>query len=116
MEMNLLWGIMSIVMLLFGLYAFIAYFRMRKGGPVDKFLILGNEFPEEKCKNIKLLRERSLPAILIFAIGTSLFGILEMIHAFVRNFGVWNIIPIMLFFIVLFWFEIYIAKLKSALF
>ena len=116
MEMNLLWGIMSIVILLFGLYSFIAYFKMRNGGPVNKVLILGKEFPEEKCKNIKLLRERSLPALLIFAVGTSIFGILEMIHAFVQNFGVWNIIPIMLFFIVIFWFETYTAKLKSALF
>ena len=116
MENNLMWGIMSILIVLCGFYGFFAYFRMKKGGPIDKILILGNEFPEEKCKDIELLRARSLPAVLIFSIGTTLFGVLELIHAFVRYFGVWNIIPIMLFFIVIFWFVTYTSKLKSALF
>lgn len=116
MSGNMLMGIMDIFIIGCGLYGFFSYFRMKKGGPIDKVLILGKDFPEEKCKDVEALRARTLPALLIFSILTTLCGIAELIDTFVLDFGVWNIIVLMIFFVQLFWFVTYTTKARNVYF
>lgn len=116
MDVTQIWSLFGIFMIGCGLYGFYAYFSMKKGGPINKILILGDGFPEEKCKDKEELRAKSLPALLLFAITTTVYGVCDFVHCTVMNLGFIHSIVMMLFFIVLLWFMVYTTKLKKELF
>ena len=116
MGANELFGFVSIMVICCGLYGFYAYFSMKKGGPINETLLLGKDFPEYKCKDKEQFREKSLPAVLIFSIVTTLFGICDLIHCYVKDLGFFHAIAMMIFFIVLLWFMVFTTKLKKELF
>ncbi len=116
MDLVQIWIIWAVVMIGCGIYGFYAYFSMKKGGPINKVLILGDGFPEEKCKDKEQMREKSLPALLLFSITTTIYGICDLVHWTVQDLGFIHTIVMAIFFIILLWFMVYTSKLKKELF
>ncbi|MEE1086345.1 MAG: hypothetical protein U0L05_04130 [Schaedlerella sp.] len=109
-------SIISVFVTSCGIYGLYAYIRMKTGGPINKALLLGEGFPEEKCKDKEEFRARSMPALLIFSIVTILFGVCDLIHCGFKDLGFIHAIAMMVFFIVLLWFMVVTTKLKKELF
>lgn len=110
------YALLSAMVIAFGLYIFYAYFSMKKGGPVNNSLLAGNECREGKCKNETAYRARTLPAVLVFAIVTTAFGVIDMINYLVKRLGVWHKVALAVFFITLLWYMVYTAKMKRLYF
>lgn len=110
------YALLSVMVICFGIYIFYAYFSMKKGGPVNNSLLAGKECSEGKCKNEEAYRARTLPAVLILAIVTTCFGIIDMINYLVQRLGIWHKLALAVFFIVLLWYMVYTSKAKRIYF
>lgn len=114
--MEEMFGFLSIIVLGCGIYSFYAYFQMKKGGPINEALLLGRSYDEYKCKDKAAFLEKSLPAVLAFAIMSTIYGVVDFIHCYVQPIKTVDMICMILFFVVLVWFLVYTGKLKKIYF
>ena len=99
--MDEMFGFISIMVVGFGLYGFYAYFQMKKGGPI---------------KDREQFVKKSLPAVLIFACASVIYGVIDLIHCYVQPLGILDVIGLIGFLAVLVWYLVYTSKLKKQYF
>ncbi len=114
--MDEMFGFISIMVVGFGLYGFYAYFQMKKGGPINEALLLGRSYAEYKCKDKEQFVKKSLPAVLIFACASVIYGVIDLIHCYVQPLGILDVIGLIGFLAVLVWYLVYTSKLKKQYF
>lgn len=111
-----MFGMISILILGCGVYGFYAYFKMKKDGHINEVLLLGKSYTEQMCKDKEAFSKKALPAILIFAVVTTLYGAIDAIHYFVMPLDVLDWIGMAVFLVMLVWFMIYTTQLKKKYF
>ena len=83
-NMNSVWGIIGIIVLICGVYALYAFIKMKTTGEINASLLLGKEYTYKKCKNKDAYVKKAGPALLVFGIFpckifiASFFGYLKV--------------------------------------
>lgn len=111
-----MFGFLSLIFLGCGVYSFYAYFKMKKGGPINDTLLLGGAYEEYKCKDKEAFLKKALPAVLTLAIVSTVYGIIDFVHFYVQPLGVLDTIGMVAFFVTLLGFFVYTGKLKKMYF
>ena len=96
---------LSVLVLAAGVYIVYEYVKMLKTGHISEILLLGKGTPESRCKDREAYTKRAYPAVLVLAIVTMAYGIIDFLNFFV-----------VIFLIVLFGYMIYTSKLKKKYF
>lgn len=109
-------GFVSVLVFGCGIYGLYAYIKMKKDGHINETLLLGKNYMEHMCKDRKTFVEKSLPAVLIFGIAATVYGIIDMVHWFVTPIPALDYIGLAVFLIVLIWYMAYTSKLKKKYF
>lgn len=111
--MEEMFGFLSVIVIGCGVYSLYAYIQMKKGGPINEALLLGRSYNEYKCKDKDAFLQKALPAVLVFAFASLLYGVVDFIHCYVQPIKTIDLICMIIFFAVLIWFLIYTGKLKK---
>lgn len=111
-----MFGAISILIFGCGIYCLYAYVKMKKDGHINDVLLLGKNFSEHNCKDKEAYMKKAVPAVLIFGIVTTLYGVIDAVHFYVTPIQTLDWIAMAVFFIVLIWFMVYTTKLKSKYF
>lgn len=111
-----MFGFLSIIVIGCGVYCFYAFFKMKNGGPINETLLLGQSYEEYKCKDKEAFVKKSLPAVFILAIVSTVYGILDFVHFYVKSMGALDMIGMIVFLATLVWFLVYTRKLKKIYF
>lgn len=109
-------GFISVMAFGCGIYGLYAYIQMRRDGHINETLLLGKKYMEYMCKDKDAFIKKALPAVLIFGIVTTVYGVIDMIHCFVTPIQVLDYIGLAAFFIMLVWYMVYTTKLKNEYF
>ncbi|MCI8293305.1 MAG: hypothetical protein HFH53_07200 [Hespellia sp.] len=104
---------MGIFMLAAGVYIFYEYFRMVKTGKLSEVLLLGKGVPESRCRDKEAFSKKALPAVLILAVITTAYGVIDCINFFVVAIEILDFVFMIVFLVVLFGYAYYISKLKK---
>lgn len=115
-NMNSIWGFIGIIVLACGIYAVYSFIKMKSTGEINASLLLGKDYVYKKCRNKDEYIHRAGPALLIFGIVSSVYGILDIIHCYVYSMPAADTAGMVIFFIVLVWFAVYTSKLKREYF
>lgn len=105
--------VMSLFLLGAGIYIFYEYFKMVKTGHISEALLLGPDTPESRCKDKEAYLKKGKLAVLILAIVTTGYGLLDFINNFVVKIldgGIWFIL---IYLIVLCGYFVYTGRLKK---
>lgn len=111
-----MFGIISVIVLGCGIYGLYAYVNMKKGGKLNEALLLGKNLTEEMCKDKEAFTCKALPAMLVFAITATLYGVIDTIHYFVMPVAILDLAATVVFMIVLIWYVVYTTRLKRKYF
>lgn len=114
--MDQMFGFLSVIVLGCGVYSIYAYIQMKKGGPINEALLLGRSYDEFKCKDRDAFLAKALPAVLVFACASLLYGAVDFVHCYLHPMKSVDIICMILFLAVLVWFLVYTGKLKKIYF
>lgn len=114
--MDEMFGFLSIIVLGCGIYSFYAYIQMKKGGAINETLLLGRSYEEYKCKDREAFLSKALPAVLIFAIAATVYGVIDFIHCYIKPMQTLDMVFMVLFLAVLVAFLVYTGKLKKMYF
>lgn len=114
--MDNIFGALSVMFLGAGVYALYAYFQMKKEGHINEVLLLGKTHSEHQCKDKKTFLAKAMPAVLVFGVVTTFYGIVDIYHSFVKPIAVLDIIAMVLFLIMIVWYMVYTTKLKKIFF
>ncbi len=109
-------GFVSLIVLGCGLYTLYAFVKMKKTGEINETLLLGNAYTAKKCKDKQSFLKKALPAVLVFGVITTAYGVIDLIHYYVTPLGILDIIAMILFFVVIIGFLVYTTKLKKEYF
>lgn len=115
-EVGNVFGFVSMIVLFCGVYGFYAYFKMRKTGHINETILLGKGYSEYKCKDKEGFLKKALPAVLAFAVVSAGYGIIDVIHCYVKPLGIFDTIAGVVFMAVLIWYMAYTTKLKKQYF
>ena len=116
MEMANIFGVFSLLFLSCGLYGLYAFFKMKKDGHINETLLLGRNFVESQCKDKDEFIRKSSPAVLIFAIAGIGYGVIDLIHYYVKPMATVDNIAMAAFLIVIIGFMAYTSKLRKEYF
>lgn len=116
MEMDSMWGIIGVVVAACGVYALYSFIVMKKNGSISAALLLGKDCTENMCKDKENYIKKVAPALLIFGIVTTIYGVLDIIHCYVYSMPVVDTCGMIIFLAVLVWFAVYTTKLKKQYF
>ena len=111
-----IWGIIGVIVLFCGLYSMYAYIKLKTSGEINATLLLGKEYLYKKCKDKESYTEKAGPALLIFGIVSTIYGVIDIIHCYVYQMTTVDTIGMVVFFVVLVWFAVYTTKLKRTYF
>ncbi len=114
--MDELFGFVGFIVFGGGLYSLYAYISMKKTGHINETILLGNSYTEQKCKDKEAFLKKALPAVLVFALVTTIYGVIDIINYFVTPLGMADTIGMVIFLVVLVWFLYYTTKLKKEFF
>lgn len=114
--MNDVFGFVSLIVLGCGLYTLYAFIKMKQTGEINETLLLGNAYTAKQCKDKKSFLKKALPAVLVFGIVTTAYGVIDLIHSFVTPLGIVDTIAMILFLVVIVGFLVYTTKLKKEYF
>ena len=109
-------GFVSIIVLGCGLYALYAYIKMKKDGHINETLLLGKNQMEYQCKDKDAFMKKASPAVLLFGVVSTLYGVVDLIHYYVTKIKILDTIAMIAFFVVLIWFMVYTAQLRKKFF
>lgn len=115
-NMNSVWGIIGIIVLICGVYALYAFIKMKTTGEINASLLLGKEYTYKKCKNKDAYVKKAGPALLVFGIVSLAYGIIDVVHCYVQPMTVVDTVGMIVFFIVLVAFAVYTTRLKKEYF
>ena len=114
--MDNVFGAFSILFLGCGIYGFYAWIKMKKTGEINETLLLGRNYSEYDCKDKAGYLTKALPAVLVFAITATLYGLIDMIHYYVTPMQTADTIAMVVFLVVIIWFMLYTSKLRKIYF
>ncbi|WP_122643299.1 hypothetical protein [Luxibacter massiliensis] len=114
--MNSMFGVISIMVLCCGIYGLYAYFKMRKDGRINEVLLLGKGYTENQCKDKAAFLQKAMPAVLVFGIITTLYGVIDTVNYYVTPITYIDFGAMIVFLIMLAWFMAYTTKLKNKYF
>ena len=109
-------GFVSIMAFGCGIYGLYAYIQMRRNGSINETLLLGKKYSEYMCRDKAAFVKKALPAVLVFGIVATVYGVIDMIHCFVTPIPVLDYTGLAVFFGVLVWYMVYTTKLKNKYF
>lgn len=109
-------GFVSIMAFGCGIYGLYAYIRMKMDGHINETLLLGKKYSEHMCRNKEEFVKKALPAVLVFGIVATVYGVIDMIHCFVTPIPVLDYTGLAVFLGVLVWYMVYTTKLKNKYF
>lgn len=116
MEMDSIWGVVGIFVIFCGLYALYSFVKMKMSGEIQATLILGKECTEDRCRDKEAFVKKVSPAVLVFGLVTTVYGIVDLIHCYVMPMAIVDTCGMAIFFIVLIWFAVYTTRLKKEYF
>lgn len=111
-----IFGFVSIIVLGCGIYSLYAYIKMRQDGHINETLLLGKGYMEYQCKDKEAYMKKAMPAVLLFGIVSTVYGIIDTVHYYVKPLGMADTIATVVFLIVLVGFMMYTLKLKKQYF
>lgn len=114
--MDEMFGFLSVIVFGCGIYSFYAYIQMKKGGPINEALLLGKAYEEYKCKDKEEFLSKALPAVLVFAIASTVYGVIDFVHCYVKPMKTADLVGMVVFLAVLIGFLVYTGKLKKRYF
>ena len=109
-------GFVSIMAFGCGLYGLYAYIRMKMDGHINETLLLGKKYSEHMCRNKEEFVKKALPAVLVFGIVTTAYGVIDMIHCYVKPIQAVDSAGLVIFLGMLVWYMVYTTKLKNKYF
>lgn len=116
MEMESIFGVFSLLFLSCGLYGLYAFISMKKSGHINETLLLGRNYDENQCKDKDAFIKKSSPAVLVFALAGIGYGIIDLVHFYVKPMPLADNIAMAVFLIVIIGFMAYTSKLKKEYF
>ncbi len=106
-------GWVGIVVFACGIYCLYAAAMMKVKGEINQNVLLGREYQLKKCKDKDAYIKEMFPHLCLFAIVTTLSGLVDMINSFVTDIFYINIIIMIIFIIELIVFSRMSLKLKK---
>lgn len=106
-------GWVGIVVLLCGLYSLYAAFQMKVKGVINTNLLLPKNMAFKKCKDTEGYIKETFPALLIFAVATTLCGALDLLNTFVVAIDIFYYISLALFLLSFVWFMVKAKKTRE---
>ena len=116
MEMENIFGVFSLLFLSCGIYGLYAFVSMKKSGHINETLLLGRNFAEYQCKDKDEFIRKSSPAVLVFAIAGIVYGIIDLVHYYVKPMPLVDNIAMIGFLVVIIGFMAYTSKLRKEYF
>lgn len=113
---NSLFGFVSIMVFGCGVYGIYAYIQMRRNGHINETMLLGKSHMEYMCRDKEAFLGKAMPAVLIFGIVSTIYGVIDAVHCFVMPIQILDYIGLAVFLIMLVWYMVYISKLKKEYF
>ena len=109
--MDMMWNLMDILFLGAGLYVIFAWYQMKTKGEIKEDLLLGKDVQLRKCKDLEGYKAYIGPKMLLFGIGTALYGGVGLINTYVLTLPNAVYLAVMaIFFVVLIWFAVCAKK------
>ncbi len=115
-RMDSMFGFVSWIVLGCGIYGIYAYIKMRKDGHINETLLLGKSYMESMCKDKEAFLKKAMPAVLVFGVTAIAYGLIDVIHYFVKPIPILDYIGMAAFLIMLVWYMVYTGKLKKEYF
>ena len=114
--MENIFGVFSLLFLSCGLYGLYAFFSMKKNGHINETLLLGKNFVESQCKDKDEFIRRSSPSLLIFSFVGIIYGIIDLIHFYVKPMPAADNIAMIAFLVAIIGFMAHTSKLRKEFF
>lgn len=124
MDINSMNNLFSMITLLFGGYCFYGWYQLRDGRIPEKFALLGNQLPPEKCLDEEYYVSYMRPRLLFFGIAMVLAGLIGVLDAqfdifnllfadkgFLVSLVLTSIVP----FAIIVWFAVCVYKIQKEL-
>lgn len=103
----------GIVVLFCGFYCLYASYQMKCKGVINANLLLPKNMAYKKCKDTQSYIKEMFPTLLIFAIATTLCGMIDIINSFLVDIDVVYYISLVLFLLSLVLFMIKAKKTRE---
>lgn len=103
--MDNIWTLMDIIFVGAGGYMLYAWFLMTKKGEIKKEVLMNKEVNLKKCKDLEGYKSFMAPKMLVFAIGSLLYGAAGLINSYVTPVPsiAYNVLMVA-FLVVLLWY------------
>lgn len=96
-----------------GVYSLYAAYQLKVKGIVDTNLLLTKDMAHKKCKDIEGYKKEMFPVLLIFAMLTTMCGVIDMINSFVVDILILYLVGMGLFLASFIWFAVTAKKLRE---
>ena len=103
----------GIVVFVCGIYCLYATIMMKTKKEINRNILLGREYQFKKCKDKDAYIKEMFPHLCLFAIVTTLSGLVDMINSFIVDVFYINIVMMIIFVIELIVFSKVSLKLKK---
>ena len=103
----------GIVVFACGIYCLYATILMKTKGEINQNILLGREYQFKKCKDTEAYIREMFPHLCLFAIVTTLSGLVDMINSFITDVFYINIVMMIIFIVELIVFSRMSLKLKK---
>lgn len=102
----------GIVVFACGLYCIYAAVMMKVKGEINQSILLGKDYQFKKCKDKEGYIKEMFPHLCLFAVVTTLSGLIDMINSYVTDIFVINIVMMVIFVVELLIFSRASLKMK----
>jgi len=106
-------GIMGIFIAGCGLYCIYACYMMKKTGVINKTILMSKDMENQQCKDTKAYISEATPKVMALGIGAIASGGADLIDMYVIPLGNGVLVVMALFFAVLVWAGLSLAKLRK---
>lgn len=103
----------GLVVLFCGLYSLYAAFQMKVKGIINTNLLLPKSMAHKKCKDTAAYIKEMFPALLVFAVATTICGTLDLLNSFVVEIDVFYYVSLVLFLLSFVWFMVRAKKTRE---
>ena len=111
-----IFGVFSLLFLSCGLYGLYAFISMKKTGHINETLLLGKNFVESQCKDKDEFIRRSSPSLLIFSLVGVAYGVIDLVHFYVKPMPALDNIAMVAFLCAIIGFMAHTSKLRKEYF
>ena len=111
-----IWGILGIIVLGCGLYGLRGFGEIKKGGQPNLSMLIGQEYETAKPEVREEFLRKTAPVLLIFSLASTVYGVIDFVHCFVRSMPIADTAACIVFFIALIVFVVFTSKLRRSYF